>query len=214
MRVRAAAGLALALALEPGALPGQTVQPAFGVAAQYVRWRADLPGETDLSSGAAAGVEGGVRLGRLLQLEAAYLQGTLHPGSGSVDSRDFIDGRAGLGLAPLHWLVVSLGPHVRSYVAPAGTERWVRWEARARVQGPIGLPGLTGHLEGWRVLSAAIDLPGPFDRGQGGAAGITARVGHSPGWWVRLAYAVDRIAITGRQETVETVLLVVGVGRP
>jgi hypothetical protein len=205
----------LGLTLGPRALTGQTlVQPALGIAAQYVRLRAELPGETDLSSGAAAGVEGALTIGGLVQVDVTYLQGTLHAPSGGAGSRDLIEGRAGLGLAPLRWLAVSLGPHVRSYVTPAGTERWVRWEARARAQGPIALPGVTGYVEAWRVLSATIDLPGAFDRGQGGAAGITARLPHSPGWWARLAYGVDRVALTGRQETVETVLLVVGIGQP
>ncbi len=215
MRARAAACLTLGLALGARALAGQTlVQPALGIAGQFVRLRTELPGETDLWSGMTAGVQGSLTIGRLVQFDLGYLQGTLHSRSGSTGSRDFIEGRAGLGLAPLRWLALSLGPHVRSYVAPDGTERWVRWEARARARGPIALPGLTGDVEAWRVLSATIDLPGPFDRGQGGAAGLTARLPHAPGWWARLAYGIDRIAITGRQETVETVLLVVGVGRP
>ena len=205
--------LTLALALVAPALAAQTiVRFAPGVAGRLVRLRAEVPGETDVLSGAAVGVEGGLMLGKLVQLEVQYLQGALHPDSGPAGHRDLIEGRASLGVAPVRWFALSVGPLVRSYVAAGGRERWVRWEARARAQAPLALPGVTGYVEGWRVLAASANLPGAFDGGQGGEAGIAARLPLGPGWWARLAYGVDRVALTGRRETVETVVLAVGVG--
>ena len=203
----------LALSLVAPALAAQAVvQVAPGVAGQFVRLRAEVPGETDLLSGAVVGVEGALMLGKLVQLEVQYLQGTLHPDSGPAGNRDLTEGRVFLGLAPVRWFAMSVGPHVRSYGTAAGTERWVRWEARARAQAPIALPGLTGYIEGWRVISVSANVPGAFDRGQGGEAGIAARLPRGPGWWARLAYGVDRVALTGRRETLETVVLAIGVG--
>lgn len=218
MRARMAelrlAVLTLALCLVARALVAQAVvQFAPGVVGHFVRLRTEVPGETNLLSGAAVGGEGTLLLRKLVLLEVHYLQGTLHPDSGPVGDRDFIEGRASLGLAPLDWFAVSVGPRVRTYVAAGGTERWVRWEVRARAQAPIALPGLTGYVEGWRVISATANLPGPFDRGQGGEVGIEARLSRGPGWCARLAYGVDRVALASRRETVETVVLVVGIGR-
>src|SRR5467141_69159 len=92
--------LALALALVAPALAAQTiVRFAPGVAGRLVRLRAELPGETDVLSGAAVGVEGGLMLGKLVQLEVQYLQGALHPDSGPAGHRDLIEGRASLRAA-------------------------------------------------------------------------------------------------------------------
>src|SRR3989442_13991105 len=151
-------------------------------------------------------------LGKLVQLEVQYLQGTLHPDSGPAGNRDLTEGRVFLGLAPVRWFAMSVGPPVRRYGTAAGTGRWVRWEARARAQAPIALPGLTGYIEGWRVISVSANVPGAFDRGQGGEAGIAARLPRGPGWWARLAYGGDRVALTGRRGYVGTVGLAMGVG--
>jgi hypothetical protein len=187
------------------------VQPAAGVTAQLVRWQSEVPGETVLVSGPAFGVEGGLMIGRLVHLDVDYLQGTLHGTNGSAATRDLVEGRASLGLAPQSWFAVNVGPLVRTLVAPGGTERWVRWEIGARVAAPIAGPELSGYVEGSWVFAAAVDIPDPFVRGQGGAAGLALRLPRSLGW-ARLAYSVDRVALQGRRETLESVLLVIGVG--
>jgi hypothetical protein len=187
------------------------VQPAAGVTAQFVRWQSEVPGETVLVSGPAFGVEGGLTVGRLARFDVDYLQGTLRGTSGSAAMRDLVQGRASLGVAPQNWLALNVGPLVRTLVAPGGTERWVRWEVRARVAAPISGPELSGYVEGAWVFAAAVDIPDPFDRGQGGAAGLALRLPRSLGW-ARLAYSVDRVALRGRRETLESVLLVIGVG--
>ena len=116
------------------------VQPALGGAGQFARLRIEVPGESDLVSGMTAGVQGGLTLGKLVQLEAQYVQGSLHRDGGvAAGDRDLIEGQALLGLAPTPWLALAVGPRVRSLVTAAGTERWVRWEVRARGQA------------GWRV---------------------------------------------------------------
>jgi hypothetical protein len=206
--------LVLGLMLTARATRAQAVvQPAVGVGAALVRWRSEVPGETDVLSGPAVGAEGGLGLGRFLRFDGAYLQGSVHGGNGSTAQRDLVEARAWLSLTPLRWLALGGGPLVRSLVAPSGTERWVRWETRARLEAPILLPAVSGYVEASRVLAATVDIPGAFDRGQGGEAGLVARRPGARGW-ARLAYRVDHIELQGRRETLETVVLVVGIGHP
>ena len=185
-----------------------------GAAAEGLRLETTTSLGTAVLSGFAPGGEGEFVLGRA-SLEAQYVEGTLDGAAGSVASEDLVDGKALLGVRLIDWLRLKGGIHVRSYVASGGTERWVFWEARARVDVPLGGPALRGYAEGWRVLGAENQAPAPLDQAQGAEAGIRARLpgGH---FWVRLGYAIDDTKFgggTGR-ETVETFVLAIGAGIP
>lgn len=151
-----------------------------------------------------------------LSVGLGFLSGTLHApgGGGGSAQRDLIEGRMFVAARALPWLEMSLGPTVRAYVTDSATERWVFWQARARVDAPIVPDRLTSYLEAWRALSSRVNLTSGAGRVQGGEAGVVYRPPRRP-FWVRLAYRVDDAALgTGGavSETLEALSVAVGVG--
>jgi hypothetical protein len=146
-------------------------------------------------------------------LETSYSQGHLVADTGAAVSRDLVDGSAFLAGRPVAWLALKAGPHLRAYVRPGATERWVMWEAHARVDRPI-IPGtLDAHFEAWTALSATVNVdPGALGS-RGGQAGLILRLWQSA-LWARLTYAVDQAKLksNARTETVEAILFAVGLG--
>src|SRR2546430_14848580 len=88
---------------------------------------------------------------------------------------------------------MSVGPFVRAYVTDSVTERWVFWQARARVDAPIVTASLTSYLELWRALSSEVNLVAGAGRVQGGEAGGLYRPPQRPAWG-RLSQRWDRAA--------------------
>ena len=84
------------------------------------------------------------------------LEGQLKPSSAAATAPplDLVQGTVYVGgrLAP--WLEMTVGPVVRAYVTDSSTERWVFWQARARVDAPIVVGKLGSYLEVWRALEA------------------------------------------------------------
>ncbi len=178
------------------------------------------------SDSAAAGVGGigAVRLrgpvlggeGRLVfngfAVGVGLLSGTLQAADQGTMKRDLIEGRLVVAARPVPWLEMSVGPFVRAYVTDSVTERWVFWQARARVDAPIVTASLTSYLELWRALSSEVNLVAGAGRVQGGEAGVVYRPPQRP-YWVRLAYRVDDAVVrAGGSETLEAVSLAIGVG--
>ncbi len=205
------------LALAAPAVAGSQGRPtvAFRGDAGFVWVRSD-------STAAGGGGAGAVRLrgpvlggeGRLVFNQFAVgvglLSGTLQMADQTV-KRDLIEGRLVVAARPLPWLEMSVGPFVRAYVTDSVTERWVFWQARARVDAPIVTASLTSYVELWRALSSDVNLAGA-GRVQGGEAGVVYRPPQRP-YWVRLAYRVDDAAVrAGGSETLEAVSLAIGVG--
>ena len=122
--------------------------------------------------------------------------GTLKAADQGTAKRDLIEGRLLVAARPLPWLEMSVGPFVRAYVTDAVTERWVFWQARARVDAPIVTSGLTSYLELWRAVSSQVNLVAGAGRVQGGEAGATYRPPKRP-FSLRLAYRVDDAAVRG-----------------
>src|SRR2546429_2981928 len=87
------------------------------------------------------------------------LEGRLEPRSGSTDTvpRDLVEARLLLGVQPVPWLTLGVGPHVRAFVFDTTTVRWVMWQARARVQGALPSPRLETDVELWYALSAKVN---------------------------------------------------------
>ncbi len=171
----------------------------------------------------AAGAAGPVRLrgpmfggeGRVLfngfSLGLGLSSGTLQTADQAV-KRDLIEGRLVIAARPVPWLEMSVGPFVRAYVTDTLTERWVFWQARARVEAPIVTASLTSYVELWRAWSSDVNLVAGAGRVQGGEAGVVYRPPQRP-FWLRLSYRLDDAAVRARgSETLEAISLAIMVG--
>jgi hypothetical protein len=203
--------LALTLAVGGNALRAQT-PPALGGAlgGAFARIHPALGTAPGLFSGPAFTAEGRAAWSRVV-LGVDYLGAHLSPGAAGPASRDLVEGRAFIGVTPRPWLTVSVGPQVRAYVTDSSTQRWVFWQARARVQSPLGSSRLGTYVELWRALSSTVNPSLPLGRAQGGEAGLVLRPPRGP-LWVRLAYRLDNATVGGASEMVEALSLAVGVG--
>src|SRR6266481_7102859 len=166
----------------------------------------------------AAGAAGPVRLrgpmfggeGRVVfngfSLGLGLSSGTLQTADQTV-KRDLIEGRLVVAARPVPWLEMSVGPFVRAYVTDSATERWVFWQARARVDAPIVTASLTSYIELWRALSSQVNLVAGAGRVQGGEAGVVYQPPQRP-FRLRLTYRMDD-AVVGRggsgSETLEAI---------
>ena len=105
------------------------------------------------------------------------------------------------------------GPRARAFIAPGGTVRWMRLEARGRYESEV-IPGrATADVELWQVLSGDVNAQGGSDGGRGGAAGLTVALPNSR-FALRLAYTADRVAFAnGSSEFVDGVQLGLRIGR-
>jgi len=171
----------------------------------------------------AAGAAGPVRLrgpmfggeGRVVfngfSLGLGLASGTLQTADQAV-KRDLIEGRLVVAARPAPCLEMSVGPFVRAYVTDSVTERWVFWQARARVEAPIVTASLTSYVELWRALSSDVNLVTGAGRVQGGEAGVVYRPPQRP-FWLRLSYRLDDAAVRARgSETLEAISLAIMVG--
>ena len=171
----------------------------------------------------AAGAGGPVRLrgpmfggeGRLVfnwfSVGLGLSSGTLQTADQTV-KRDLIEGRLVVAARPVPWLEMSVGPFVRAYVTDSVTERWVFWQARARVEAPIVTASLTSYVELWRALSSDVNLVAGAGRVQGGEVGVVYRPPQRP-FWLRLSYRLDDAAVRARgSETLEAISVAVCLG--
>jgi hypothetical protein len=203
----------LALAGMAARLVAQRLRPAVGPLVIGVHVRNESPAGTDEFSGTTFGGEGGLSFGRLV-LRLDYVQGSVSPVSGGPSARDLIEGRAEIGFRPLRWLTLGGGPHARAYVIDGRSVRWVLWNVRGRAEGNFIGSAVAGYMEGWRAVSADVNVPEPFDHAEGGEAGIVLRLSGAP-LQARVAYRIDHSVLGGgsRQETVEGVVVAFSVVR-
>jgi hypothetical protein len=203
-----ACGLALA-----AALLGAQVRPTLsgGADVALVRLHSQIGVSPGLLSGPALAVDGRLSIGRVV-LGIDYLGGRLTAATAGLPARDVVDARVFLGATPWPWLALSLGPQVRAFVTDLGTERWVFWQARARVEQPLAGPRLGTYLELWRAFSSTVNVAAPLGRAQGGEAGLVFQPPRGP-WSVRLWYRVDDATLSsGGSETLETLGLGLALG--
>jgi len=197
----AAALLASAAVLLPAAAPAQarrTLGLGIGVAPS---WEETTIGGSVVSRSGLV-VEGAAELAvALVELDVFYRQGTLGAPSGS-DQRDLVEGQAMLGLRFVPWLKLEVGPRIRAYVTPVGTERWIFWEGRVLAAARVIRPAGWAYLRVGRVLKA--DLPGlALDQGQGAEGALELRLSRTPVWG-RVSYWIHRASLSGGQR-VETI---------
>jgi hypothetical protein len=193
--------------------------PAQG--ATLVTLRADagalwLHGDTGLARGAMRGpavaAEAQVNASGLI-VGAGILEARLQSVVGPAAQRDLVQGTLFVGARPLPWLELTAGPVVRAYVTDSASERWVLWQGRARVDAPIIAGSLASYAELWRTLASQVSLGPGAGRVQGGEAGVLYQPPQAR-FWLRVAYRVDDALVRTRSETVEAVLVSVGVGLP
>ncbi|MGH7538999.1 MAG: hypothetical protein ACREMF_10205 [Gemmatimonadales bacterium] len=171
-------------------------------------------------SGAVFGLQGQITFARRLTLDLGYVQGQLDPSSTGASVRDYVEGSAMIGARPLSWLSLRVGPHAWTYLSNAGTQRWFLWEARGQARGEI-LPEVHSYLELWRVLSANVNVPQPFQSGYGGEGGLILRVRDAPlipakfPVRLRLGYGIERIRMVSgagiRTELIDRLTLSMGI---
>jgi hypothetical protein len=172
------------------------------------------PGRTS-QRGPGLGGEGRVGLNGLL-LGAGLMEAGLKPVAGAAGpQRDFVQATLFAGGRPLPWLELTIGPVIRAYVTDSTTERWVFWQARARVDAPIVAGRLASYLEAWRAFSSDVNLPTSPGRAQGGEAGVVYQLPQRP-IRLRLAYRIDDALLgpAAGNETVEMITLSLGTTLP
>lgn len=172
----------------------------------------DEAGVTTELSGFSAGIQAHGSAGPVF-LEARYNEGSIESDDG-LAARDLVEGEVILGLNPVRWIRIGLGPHARSFITEGGTQRWLFWEGRFGVQPQLVVPALRGFAEIWRALSSDVDQAGEFDLEQGMQAGILFQPERTP-VWISLSYRVDQARLDGesRLETAQQLALSVGFGR-
>jgi hypothetical protein len=205
---------ALAALLAPRLAPAQRGAPLVVLRADAgVLWtRSDTGIARGALRGPALAAEARVYV-RGLIVGGGILEGRLQPVVGPGAQRDLVQGTVFVGARPLPWLELSAGPVVRAYVTDSASERWVLWQARARVDAPIVAGSVASYAELWRTVASDVSLGPGAGRVQGGEAGVLFQPPQTR-FWVRLAYRVDDALVTARSETVEAVLVSVGVGLP
>lgn len=156
---------------------------------------------------------GGVQF-RRFSVEAAYLEGQLKPESGSLGSDEvFAEARLILRAQLGSGFSLGAGPRARAFIAPGGTVRWMRLEARGGYETEV-IPGRArADIELWQVLSGEVNAQGGSSGGRGGSTGLTIQLPSSR-LALRLVYTADRVAFAnGSTEFVDAVELGLRIGR-
>lgn len=171
---------------------------------------------TERLTGVTRGFEGRAVLWRFL-IEVRYLEGSLDAATGDTE-RDIVEGEAFVGFRPVSWLTLKAGRRVRNYSTIDINERWDFWEVRLRAEVALFLPttrsfALHSYLEGWRALSADVNVPASVDNGGGGEGGMMLRLTRIP-IWSRIGYRIDRANLGDgtRRETVQQLIFALGIG--
>lgn len=206
-----AAVLATAIATPTASASAQRV-PRIIVGASAATARFERSGAGPAITGLVVGLDGRVAF-RRFALEASYAQGTLSIDGASAREEDVVDGEAMLAFQALSWLTIRGGPHLRAFVTPAGTERWVRWELRAAVETELVPNAMRADAEFGTAVATDVNASAPEAAAQGASVGVTLRVANSP-FGLRLAYAVDRATVgNDATEVLQSVGLRLSVGR-
>lgn len=212
-------GLAVLIAGGLLAGPGTAAQSGavrLGLVSSRVERIAPVTG-TQALTGIGWTLEGAFGIGPAT-LGVRYLQTPVSNDS-TPDAIDLVEGEALLWFAPIHWVDVGLGPHLRAYAQGGGTERWVLWELRVRGNAVLFGPAIAAYAEGWRILGASVDAAESFNSGGGLEGGLRFVFGRFPlggsPLSVRVRYRVERLNLGDglRRETVEQLGVAFGIGR-
>ena len=196
-------------------------RPTIGLRADaFMMWVHSDTGSARTSlRGPGFGGEGRIAVNGLL-FGLGLLEGQLKPAGGTgggagASQLDLVQGTVFAGGRLLPWLEITAGPVVRAYVTDSTTERWVFWQARARVDAPIVVGKLGSYFEVWRALASDVNLPTGAGRIQGGEAGVVYQPPRQR-VWLRLSYRMDDALLggPGGNETMEAITLSGGIDLP
>ena len=196
-------------------------RPTIGLRADaFMMWVHSDTGSARTSlRGPGFGGEGRIAVNGLL-FGLGLLEGQLKPAGGTgggagASQLDLVQGTVFAGGRLLPWLEITAGPVVRAYVTDSTTERWVFWQARARVDAPIVVGKLGSYFEVWRALASDVNLPTGAGRIQGGEAGVVYQPPRQR-VWLRLSYRMDDALLggPGGNETMEAITLSGGIAIP
>ncbi|HZH41554.1 MAG TPA: hypothetical protein VFD85_11105 [Gemmatimonadales bacterium] len=164
-------------------------------------------------SGTLFGGEGRVGLGPVA-LDLGYWQGSLTSNSGPAANEDMVEGKALLGISPVHWFTISGGPMARAYTTAAGTERWLTWRIQGRVEEELVPRTVRAYAELWFIASSSVNVVQPFTSGRGGRVSVRLAPAAWP-LWVTLGYGIEQIRLGSgsRIDNVDRVTLGLGYSR-
>jgi len=206
-----AALLALVGLLGPQTAVAQSGAVRLGLVSSRVERIAPVTGTQTLS---AVGVtlDGALGIGPAT-LRIRYLQSPLTNDS-TTEKTDLVEGEALVWVAPIRWVDLGIGPHLRAYAQGGGTERWVLWEIRVRGNAALIGAGVGAYAEAWAVIGASVDAAESFDSGRGLEGGLRFAFGRLP-FSARVRYRVERLNLGAgsRRETLEQLGVAFGVGR-
>ena len=178
---------------------------------------APIPVQVSQSNGSGTDRLSGMTLGgmadlawRIWRLDLRYLEGGISAGDDS-ESEDIVEGELMIGVAPLSWLVIKVGPHIRSFVTPQGTERWFFWEARLGTAAQLGSPNVITYFQVWHVFKSDVDAVQSYDSGNGLEGGIRLSLSRLP-FYGGLSYRVDHsnLGSGAASQTVEQIVMAIG----
>ncbi len=166
----------------------------------------------DELTGAIFGFEGRATIWKV-ELDLRYATGTLEADQSQL-ALDLVEAELLVGVRPISWVTLRVGPHARSFTPESGgTDRWLFWEVRGRVEPAVLAPQLRTYFEIWAALAGDVNFGSGFGGGRGLEAGLMYRFRGAP-FWGRVGYRVDRGSLENgaRKDSVQELLLVVGVG--
>jgi hypothetical protein len=159
--------------------------------------------------GTLIGLTAAFRVG-FLELGLRYAEGSIEQDAGG-QAQDLVMGELQLRVQPVSFFQVGIGPHARSFVSD-GTERWLVWEAEARL-GAWLIPDIVrGTLDVALGLGGSINSGAEFGSASGVAGGLEVKVPSTP-LYVGMGYSVDQLAQAEdtRTDTIEQFFLRVGI---
>ena len=208
--------LALAGAVTGLAGPAQAQHPirlTAGATVAGLHVRSDQGSRVDSLSGTVLALDGSARRGPLL-LEVRYGEGHLTASDSTVQARDLVEGSLLFGVRLGRYVTVLGGPRARAYADPAGTRRWVFWEARIRGAAPLIASRLDAYAEFGGTVLGSTSLSTSFGSERSGEVGARYRL-FGARLALQVAYRIERDAgsLPTRSDTVERILIGVRAGR-
>lgn len=194
------AGPAAAAAQAPGLTLGPLIS---GVRAQGPALAAPF-------SGTMGGAEGRLIFGPV-QLGIRYQEGVAHSDDGRT--RNLVEGELHAGVWLRDWLLLSAGPHARTFLLDEDRLRRVQLQAHVRFAVPI-VPGVSWALLNlWAAPVAGSNNVGGLRDSHGGEGGMLFVMPRTP-VRLRLTYRVDSgiVGTASSREAVEQISLSAAIG--
>lgn len=137
-----------------------------------------------------------------------YLEGGLTVEEGQAPYTDIVEAELMVGVRPLPMLLLGTGPHVRSYVTPQQTRRSICWQFVVGAELAL-MGGARAYGRLARSAMAATSIPERVHAEHTGEVGLML-VPPSVPVWVQAGYRIDLSEVDTGAETLEGLLVSVG----